>query len=1005
MSIALSRTLFLCATLALLMSGSVRAEETQDEAFFRERVAPILAGKCVRCHNDSQAGGGLSLVTSQSSLTGGESGASIVAGEPDSSFLLDYLVGDKPEMPKGEDPLAAEQVATLREWIARGAAWPKDLQLEVKDDWWSRQALTRPAVPKVEAKHNTDVRTPIDAFVIAKLEERGMHLSPEADARTIVRRLFYDLIGLPPTPAEMQTWSAKLNEATDGHGKLNDEAYGELVDHLLASPRYGERWARHWLDVVKYADTCGYDKDKLRQHAWPYRDYVIRSFNQDKPYARFVQEQIAGDALFPGEPDGILGLGFVAAGPWDFIGHVEVPAEKIDGKVARNLDRDEMVSNTLNTFCSVTIQCARCHDHKFDPYTQEHYYGLQAVFSAVDRANRVYDVDPQTQQQRQMLAQRKANIESQLAALDQEMKDAGGAELAEARKQLTALQSQTRPTTYYPEHGYHSQIESTADRVKWVQIDLGRPLALGKVVLHACYDDFAGIGAGFGFPVRFKIEAASEPDFSDAVLVADETSHDFPNPLLSPYEAKTDATAQYIRVTATQLAERKNDFIFALAEVEVLDTADMNVAMEAQVTSLDSIEAPTRWRRSNLVDGRWSSTIHKDTAQTLATVRDQLQRLEAKIETRERMTRKKQLEAERKQVSTQLAGLPQGQMVYAAATDFPAQGSFKPTGGVPREVRVLHRGNVTDPRDEAVPCALPLPGEEDCQFALPSDHTEADRRAALAQWITDPQHPLTWRSIVNRIWYYHFDQAIAGSLNDFGRMGQPPTHPELLDWLAVEFRDNGQSFKSLHRLIVTSSVYRQSSAYNEAFAALDGSNQYLWRANRRRLEAEEIRDSILAVSGTLNLEMGGPGYYLFELEKAEHSPHYEYHKFDPRDSASHRRSIYRFVVRSQPDPYMTTLDCADSSQSTPKRDETLTALQALSMLNNPFQLVMAEAFAKRLEAEADTPEKQVDRAIWLTLGRASNETERREYAVFAQQHGMVQLCRVLLNQSEFVYLD
>ncbi|PQO45365.1 PSD1 and planctomycete cytochrome C domain-containing protein [Blastopirellula marina] len=1005
MSIVPTRALFLCASLALLISGSARGEEPQDEAFFRERVAPILAGKCVRCHNDAQAGGGLSLVNSQSSLTGGESGASIVAGEPDASFLLDYLVGDKPDMPKGEAPLPADQIATLREWIARGAAWPQDLQLEVKDDWWSRQALTRPAVPKVAAKHEATVRTPIDAFVLAKLEERGMHLSREADARTIVRRLFYDLTGLPPTPEEMQTWSAKLNKETAGEDRLNDQAYGELVDHLLASPRYGERWARHWLDVVKYADTCGYDKDKLREHSWPYRDYVIRSFNQDKPYARFVQEQIAGDALFPGEPDGILGLGFVAAGPWDFIGHVEVPAEKIDGKVARNLDRDEMVSNTLNTFCSVTIQCARCHDHKFDPYTQEHYYGLQAVFSAVDRANRVYDVDPQTQQRRQMLAQRKREIESQLAALAQEMKAAGGAELAEARQQLATLQSQTRPTTYYPEHGFHSQIESAADRVKWVQIDLGRPIALSNVVLHACYDDFAGIGSGFGFPVRFQVEVASEPDFSDALLVADETSHDFPNPLLSRHAAKTAATARFIRVTATKLAERRNDFIFALAEVEVLDTANMNVAIGARVTSLDSIEAPNRWRRSNLVDGRWPSTIHADAGQKLAAVRAELRELEAKIETPERITRKNQLEAERQQVNTQLAGLPTGHMVYAAATDFPAQGSFKPTGGMPREVRVLHRGNVTDPRDEAIPGALPLPEQEDCQFSLPSDHSEADRRAALAQWITDPQHPLTWRSIVNRIWYYHFDQALAGSLNDFGRMGQPPTHPELLDWLAVEFRDNGQSFKHLHRLMVTSSVYRQSSQHNEAFAARDGSNQYLWRANRRRLEAEEIRDSILAVSGSLNLQMGGPGYYLFELEKAQHSPHYEYHKFDPRDPASHRRSIYRFVVRSQPDPYMTTLDCADSSQSTPKRDETLTALQALSMLNNPFQLVMAEAFAQRLEAEADTREKQIDRAIWLTLGRASRETERHEYAAFARQHGMVQLCRVLLNQSEFVYLD
>ncbi|RCS46407.1 DUF1553 domain-containing protein [Bremerella cremea] len=999
----MNRTFSLATFISAVCCSGLLLGAEPNENFFREQVAPILAGKCVRCHNDAQAGGGLSLTTAREALSGGDSGESIVVGQPDSSFLLDYLVGEKPEMPKGSPPLSANEVSLVRQWIAAGAKWPHDLTLEVKDDWWSQQSLSRPAVPSVPAAFQASVRTPIDAFVIAKLDEQGMHLSPPADARTLVRRLFYDLTGLPPTPQEMQTWTEKLT-APDSSG-INDEAYTQLVDHLLASPRYGERWARHWLDVVKYADTCGYDKDKLRHHAWPYRDYVIRSFNQDKPYARFVQEQIAGDALFPGEPDGILGLGFIAAGPWDFIGHVEVPATKIDGKNARNLDRDEMVSNTLNTFCSVTIQCARCHDHKFDPYTQQHYYGLQSVFAAVDRADRVFDLDPAVEQKRQSLVAEKQNVASQLVAWQQEIQAAGGNQLAKLRQQISALHGKTRPELEVPEHGYHSQIEPVAHVEKWVQINLDHPIELSKIVLHPCYDDFAGIGAGFGFPIRFKIEIAANPQFENAQLVVDETGHDFPNPLLGTYQAETRLTAQFIRVTATKLAPRKNDFIFALSEVEVFDASNRNVAQGSVVTSHDSIEAPNRWRRSNLVDGRWPQSLDPAAVEQLVSARAQLAKLERQIETPERTSRRKQLEAEQQRIDQELGRLPSGQMVYAAATQFSAQGNFKPTGGVPRDVHVLHRGNVTSPLEEAIPCALPLPGQETAQFSLPSDHTEADRRAALARWITAKDHPLTWRSIANRVWQYHFDQPLAGTPNDFGRMGQPPTHPQLLDWLAVEFRDQGQSFKALHRLIVTSSVYRQTSQHNEAFAAQDGSNQYLWRMNRRRLEAEEIRDSILSVSGQLDLKMGGPGYYLFALEKAEHSPHYEYHKFDPSDPASHRRSIYRFIVRSQPDPYMTTLDCADSSQSTPKRDETLTALQALSMLNNPFQLVMAEAFAQRLESEANTLDDQIDHAIWLTLGRSSNETERREYATFAQQHGLVQLCRVLLNQSEFVYLD
>ena len=984
--------------LVLPLAGSTYAQEASlPDNYFEKSVAPILSANCVTCHNQQKPEGGLSLAESVSALRGGDSGESIVPGDPEASFLLDYISGDPPEMPQGGQPLTETQVAVIRRWIAGGATWPKGLTLEAEDTWWSRQPLHRPPVPEVPAASASCVKTPIDAFVLARLHEHNMTMSPEADARTLVRRLYYDLIGLPPTPEEMHQWTATLNEGEQG--------YQQLVEHLLASPHYGERWARHWLDVVKYADTCGYDKDKLRRNAWPYRDYVIRSLNDDKPYARFVKEQIAGDALFPGEQDGILGLGFIAAGPWDFIGHVEVPATKIDGKNARNLDRDEMVSNTLNTFCSVTIQCARCHDHKFDPYTQQHYYGLQAVFAAVDRAERPYDIDPQIEQKRLQLAEEQQTVEKQRAKLEKEIANEGGKKLAELRSKIQTLRQQAKPETAIPQHGYHSHIEKRADQAKWVQIDLGKSVEIEKVVLHPCYDDYAGIGPGFGFPLRFKIEAASDAEFNDPQTLVDETAEDYPNPLLASYEVKQPVTAQYIRITATRLAPRQNDFIFALSEVEIFDKHDHNVARQGSVQSLDSIEAPIRWSRTNLVDGLWPKSISATASDELNQANQSLARLEKQIETPERVALRKKLKSRLEQLESQLKSLPSGKMVYAAATHFKPQGSFQPTRGKPRDVHVLHRGNVTDPRETALPGTLPLPGREDYAFDLAADHDESERRAALAKWITSDDHPLTWRSIVNRVWYYHFDQAIVGSPNDFGRMGQMPTHPQLLDWLAVEFRDQGQSLKHLHRLIVTSSVYRQSSQHHPAYAAKDGSNQFLWRMKRRRLEAEEIRDSILSVSGKLDTSMGGPGYFLFKLEKEAHSPHYEYHKFDPSDPATHRRSIYRFVVRSQPDPYMTTLDCADSSQSTPKRSETLTALQALSMLNNPFQLVMAQSFAERLQQEASTLPQQIERGVQLTLGREPTDFEREKFTAFAQEHGLNNLCRVLLNQSEFVYLD
>ncbi|WP_437193345.1 DUF1553 domain-containing protein [Planctomicrobium sp. SH527] len=343
--------------------------------------------------------------------------------------------------------------------------------------------------------------------------------------------------------------------------------------------------------------------------------------------------------------------------------------------------------------------------------------------------------------------------------------------------------------------------------------------------------------------------------------------------------------------------------------------------------------------------------------------------------------------------------------VYAAATAFPPQGSFKPTNGTPREIRVLHRGNIQEPREVVTAGALPLIPGVAAQFDLPPDHHEGDRRAALARWITRKDNPLTWRSIVNRIWQFHFGDGIAASPNDFGRMGEEPTHPELMDWLAIEFRDGGQSIKQLHRLIVNSSTYRQSSDNNVANLEVDGSNRYLWRMNRRRLEAEEIRDAVLSVSGRLNLTMGGPGYFLFQLEKEVHSPHYVYEKFDPSDPTTHRRSVYRFIVRSQPDPFMTTLDCADSSQSTPRRNETVTALQALSLLNNQFNLRMSEFFAERLRSRSKETGEQLQLGFELITGRQAKPDEIHELQVFCQKHGLENTCRLLFNLNEFVYVD
>ncbi len=978
--------LSLATGLVTVGTPTVWASEDVD---FQKHVAPILERRCLSCHNDTDPKGDLSLQTATSSWTDGY----IIPNDVESSYLVDVITPEngRAQMPKGADPLSLQEIATIRQWIANGAKWPQKITLqepEVTDfDWWSYRPIQRPSVPEL-----TDawIRTPIDAFIRQTLTDRGLSSAAEADRRTLIRRVTYDLIGLPPTPAEVTAF-------VDDPDPL---AYERLVNRLLASPQYGERWARHWLDVVKYADTHGYDKDKLRPQAWPYRDYVVRSLNNDKPYSRFVQEQIAGDVLFPGEPDGILGLGFLAAGPWDFIGHVEVPESKIDGKVARNLDRDDMVSNTLNTFCSVTVQCARCHNHKFDPITQQHYYGLQAVFAAVDRAERVYDLDPHIEQRRRELTTKLADVRKQKTELDTEIAKLGGPRLKELKRTIAKLRSATM-IVKAPEFGYHSALADQADVEKWVEVDLGGDVSMSQIVLRPCHDDFGGIGAGFGFPKRFRVEIATDTDWQ---TIFDRTTEDVPNPGVSPVVIENvNRTARKVRVRASKLADRSGVFILALAELQVLTQDGTNAALNAEVASLDSIEAPVRWRRQNLTDGKWASDSDPDRSEQLTRFTKERDELLAGIMTGERISRRTELDETIARVERERKSLPTGRKVYAATTHFPTQGQFHATQGTPRTVHVLKRGDVRNPGPIAIPCVLPLNSESDLEFD--SGLSEAERRATLARWLTDRKHPLVWRSIVNRVWQYHFGHGLVATPNDFGRMGTEPTHPELLDWLAVEFRDGGQSLKHLHRLIVTSSVYRQSSEHNEANAAIDGSNQFLWRMNRRRLEAEEIRDSILTVSGAMNPQMGGPGFYLFDLEKTAHSPHFEYHKFDPTDKQTHRRSIYRFIVRSQPDPWMTTLDCADSSQSTPKRSETLTSLQALSLLNNRFNLVMAQQFADRLQAESQTRTEKVTQAMRLITQREPTDWEHEQLANYAREYGLENLCRYLFNLSEFVFLD
>lgn len=992
----------------LTLAVSIVAVAEPVSLRYNRDVLPIFVKNCFSCHGPDAAKRKADLRLDNDSALFRPLPSGNVAAVPrnrDASAIWTRITAADPEdrmpPPDSGKSLSPEEIERIGQWIDSGAAYERH---------WSFQPLKRPDPPAV--RNASWPRNDIDRFILARLEQEGLAPSPEADPRTLIRRLSFDLLGLPPTPEEVDAFLADTSA----------DAYERLVERMLESPRYGERWGRHWLDVVHYGDTHGYDKDKRRPNAWPYRDYVIRAFNMDKSYDRFIQEQLAGDVLFPDDPDGVIATGFVAAGPWDYVGHVELKEGTTDKKITRVLDRDDMVVNAMTTFASMTVHCARCHDHKFDPISRREYYGLQAVFAGVDRAERPVDADPAVYRRRVALTQERRKLTARLREIDAVYSAVQDDELVRLSSRIAELREEIKKRGQSPSNGYHSAIESSRDVTKWVQVDLGASRNIQSIhLIPAMPTDFPDT-PGFGFPVRFKIDLSDDPSFTTARTVVDETGADFPNAADTPYRVdNVNQSARFVRVTATRLWERTSDFAFALAELRV--TADgQDLALGASVTALDSIESG-RWSVKYLVDGFSSRRplvksvgANEETAAIDAEIRriDELRqaRLDALVSPGLRDERNC-LKVRLSEIDDAIAKLPPPQMTFAAANDFKPEGAFTPAI-TPRPIHVLHRGDVNQEAEPAAPCALEIVAELDPVFALDDPDDEGARRAALAAWLADPRNPLTWRSIVNRVWHYHFGRGIVDTPSDFGHMGGYPTHPELLDWLASEFLAHDQSLKWLHKCIVTSATYRQVSRDNPEAARVDAGNLLLWRMHRRQLDAESLRDAVLAVSGKLDLTMGGPGYDLFEF-KDDHSPGYFYDTFDVDNPKSFRRSVYRFVVRSVPDPFMETLDCADPSQNVPVRNTTLTALQALAIFNNPFVVRQAEYFAERVGNAHSTllatgddrshTAQQIDHAFRIALARPATDSERETLASYAERHGLAAACRVILNCNEFTFVD
>jgi Protein of unknown function (DUF1553)/Protein of unknown function (DUF1549) len=872
--------------------------------------------------------------------------------------------------------------------------------------WWSLTPLKRPAV-------TSGARHPIDAFIRSKLQGRAFGPAGEADARTLLRRLSYDLTGLPPSPGEEEAF------CTD----RTAEAFGRAVDRFLASPRYGEHWARHWLDVANYADTHGNDHDYARPNAWPYRDYVIRAFNSDKPYGRFVREQIAGDVLYPGDPEATVALGFLAAGPWDHTLMVTVREDTVDHRMSQVLDRDGMVCAVIGAFDSLTIQCARCHNHKFDPISQREYYALQAVFAGVDRADRPFDDDPATHRIRAQLRSELLAAKNRSPGLLQRLGGSEGASRTAAYEaELKRREAQWTPLDVIgvvstggatlTRQADRSWLASGArpDRDSVIVTARLGPGGLAALRLETLPDASLPHGGpgrwdnGNFHLTEFRAYAATNAGGAGAIpIVFARATADFDEgPAVSAAQAidGRDDTHWGIHPRYGE----PHEAVFELkTPLSLPDGGTLTVILENQAGApghgIGRFRLSTSAAQPGAGSLRPAPTALRAILSTPPERRTEASKLEAAVA------------VVREQDEAALGALPAPRYVYAVSRDFPPDGdNFKPAAE-PRPIRILTRGDLSKPGELVGPGALScVPGmSPSLELGDPMD--ESARRAALAGWVADERNVLTWRSIVNRVWALHFGRGLCDTPNDFGRMGGEPSHPELLDWLAVWFRDEAHgSLKALHRLILTSETWRQSTVAT-AGAAEDPDNRLLWRQNRRRLSAEEVRDTALALAGALDATMGGPPAIQFiEHGDATFNPggnpaFLDYEHFDQDAPAARRRSVYRFIFRTVPDPFMDALDCPDGGSTTPVRAESTTAVQALAMLNDPFLIRQSLRMAQRMGATARTPTEKADAVFRLILLRPPSAEEHTRIADYIARHGLADAAQMLLNSNEFLYLD
>ena len=907
----------------ILLAGSLFAATgfpvATEAVDFEKEILPLFEANCLDCHGPDKQKSEFRVDQRAVMLKGGDSGlAALVPGEPEKSFLIEVINGSDPDMlmpPKG-DSLTSEQVALVEKWIAEGAEWPgqMDAVIEEGTDLWSFQPVVRPEVP------GDGSLSPIDAFLGVRLAEAGIEPNGAADPRSLARRASIVLTGLPPTPERVESFLADFE--ADG-----EKAYAALVDELMASPHFGERWAQHWLDVIRWAETNGSEANLYRKNAWIYRDYVVRAFNEDLPYYQFIKEQIAGDQLGAGEA-----TGFLVAGP--HVPAATVGREPSAIRQARADRMDEIMQTVGASMMGMTVSCARCHNHKFDPISIQDYYAMTAVFQGVEFGGRwpeYSEAHPRKQVADELYGKMFAERAKLRKGVGQWEEDWGGfKEMAFPHTVTKALRIDfERPSVgidelqvYGPENHNENLAAASAGTTLKTDEKMTKP---GNEVFKANDGQIGTMAWRASAPKGSKEKPWVEIQFPEEVKVS------------------------RFRFSSNR------EYYF---ETDYLEQKGYGQLPGFKVSALQA-------------DGTWKEVGKTGWAKELLNRNPEM-----------------------KQASERLHGY------IARLTEEGPRHSFVGKFQKPGVTRVLHRGSPENPRDEVMPAGFELLNGD---LGLDSSTPESERRLAFAEWLASPDHPLTARVMVNRIWHHLFGAGIVPTGSDFGTAGALPSHPELLEWLAAEFveptvsESAPWSMKSMIRLLVMSDAFQRSSQPNEAGMAADAGAFLLWRFPPRRVEAEVIRDGILQASGKLDREPGGRGFRIHNVKKT----YAQWQVVDNHGPETWRRMLYQERMRRVDDQMFTAFDFPDCGQVRAKRPISTTPLQALNLMNSAFVVEQAGFIAERARKEGgEDRDAQVSRLFTLLLDR---EPDAEELAACADLD-LVLVTRSLINSNEFAFL-